>query len=347
MIHELIAKAAGRVDLAEDEMASAMEEISEGRATSAQIGALLVALLMKGETEAEIAGAVRVLREKALTVPVRPNGRPLVDVVGTGGDGRGTFNVSTTTAFVVSACGVRVAKHGNRSVSSSCGAADVLEALGVNLDLPPALAAECVESVGLGFLFAPLLHPAMRHAVPPRKEIRLKSIFNLIGPLTNPAGASHLLLGVYREDLVGVMAGVLKRLGCPGAMVVRGDDGCDEITITGPTKVARLRRGRVTVERIEPRDFGFLEAPLEAVQGGSADVNAAITRRVLEGRPGPCRDMVLLNAAAALTAAEAADNMTHGVRMAAQAVDSGRALARLDQLIDFTRRAAEGVAVGA
>ena len=348
MIPEAIASVTSGQDLPEETMMSVMEEISEGRATPAQISALIVGLLMKGETVDEIAGAARVLRGKSLRIPVRPAGGPLVDVVGTGGDCTGTFNVSTTTAFVAAGCGVTVAKHGNRSVSSSCGSADVLEALGVNLELDPAGAAECLERVGIAFLFAPLLHPAMRHAGPPRREIKIKSIFNLVGPLTNPAGAPIEVLGVYRRDLTETMGRVLQKLGCESAYVVHGEDGCDEISISGPTIMTRLHKGQLTTGLLKPEDLGLARSPLDSVRGGDAQVNAAISRDVLEGRPGPCRDMVLMNAAAVLVAAGQVENLRDGVAVAAESIDSGRAAQKLEDMAAVSRElGARRAAVGA
>ena len=338
MIHEAISKVVLRQDLSESEMIGVMTEISEGRATQAQIGALLVALRMKGECVDEIAGAARVLREKSLPVPITARPEILADIVGTGGDGLNTFNVSTTSAFVASACGLAVAKHGNRAASSQCGSADVLEALGVNINLAPEDLGLCLEWVGLAFLFAPSLHPAMRHAMNPRREIKLKSIFNLIGPLTNPARANVQVVGVYQPELTEPLAEVLGRLGSRGAFVVCGRDGCDEITVTGPTRVTRLTGGRIETSTIAPEDFGFRRAGAKDIRGGDAVHNAAVTVDILRGRPSPRRDMVLMNTAALLTAAGLADDMHAGVRQAAEAIDSGRALDKLHALVEATSR---------
>jgi len=337
MIHQAIAKVVLGQDLAEAEMMEVMTEISEGRATPAQIGALLVGLRMKGECVDEIAGAARVLRTKSRSIPLRSSDQVLVDTCGTGGDGLGTFNVSTTAALVVAGCGLKVAKHGNRSVSSRCGSADVLEALGVNLDLTPVEAAECLDRIGLGFLFAPLLHPAMAHAASPRRELGVKSIFNLVGPLTNPAGASVQVVGVYHPRLTETIAQVLGRLGCRSAFVVHGQDGCDEISITGPTRMTRLVAGRTVTETLVPEQVGLKRARPEEVKGGDPERNAAITLGVLEGRPGSCRDMALLNAAAALVAAEQAGDLREGLALAAEAVDSGRAMNKLRDLVSITQ----------
>ena len=333
MIHEAIAKVVLRQDLSEPEMMEVMTEIGGGQATPAQIGALLVGLRMKGECVDEVAGAARVLRSMSVAVPFDAAGQALVDTCGTGGDGSGTFNISTTTAFVVAGCGVRVAKHGNRSVSSRCGSADVLEALGLNLDLTPADVAECLNTTGIGFLFAPSFHPAMRHAVLPRRELGVKSIFNVIGPLTNPAGANVQVLGVYSPDLTETLARVLRRLGCRSAFVVHGEEGLDEISISGPTRLTRLDGDRITTSRLIPEDLGLKRAPLDQVRGGDAPRNAAITREVLEGRSGPARDAVLLNASAALTAAGRADDLQAGLALAVESIDSGQALAKLESLI--------------
>jgi anthranilate phosphoribosyltransferase len=289
---------------------------------------------MKGETVDEITGAARVLRKKCTPVPVTDQTAAMVDTCGTGGDGSGTFNVSTTAAFVVAGCGIKVAKHGNRSVSSRCGSADLIEALGVNLDLSPEETGLLIDQVGIGFLFAPLLHPAMRHAVMPRREIGLKSVFNILGPLTNPARASVQVIGVYRRDLTETMARVLNRLGCQSAYVVFGEDGLDEISISGPSRVSRLSEGQIITTPITPEAVGLARAKPEEVMGGDAVVNAEITRAVLTGQKSACRDMVLMNAAAALTAAGAARDLADGVDLAAEAIDSGRAVAKLKTLIE-------------
>ena len=334
MIQKIIAKAVGGNHLSENEMIDAMDLIMEGKATPAQIGALLIALRMKGETVEEIAGAARVMRAKASAVPTlaRNTGQALVDTVGTGGDGAGTFNVSTTTAFVVAGCGLKVAKHGNRAVSSSCGSADLIEALGVPLDLEPERLGECVDRAGIGFLFAPMLHKAMRHAIGPRREIGLRTIFNLLGPLTNPAGATVLLVGVYDRRLVRPLAQVLARLGAESAMVVHGEGGLDEVTITGRTHIARLFEGEVTEFEVSPEDMGFDRASLDEIRGGDAQMNLGQTMAVLSGESGPRRDMVLMNAAAALVTANKAGDFREGAALAAKSIDSGAAMARLHDL---------------
>ncbi|MBU1276282.1 MAG: anthranilate phosphoribosyltransferase [Proteobacteria bacterium] len=339
MIQEAIAKAVSGRDLSEEEMIGAMDQIMEGRATPAQIAALLVALRIKGESLEEISGAAQVMRAKATPVICRAaaRGELLVDTVGTGGDEAGTFNVSTTTAFVVAGAGLKVAKHGNRAVSSSCGAADLLESLGVPLDLDAEQIALCVDEVGVGFLFAPALHGAMRHAIGPRREIGLRTIFNLLGPLTNPAGATVLVVGVYDPKLVEPLAHVLGRLGAVSAFVVHGEGGLDEITITGATRMARLKDGVVDLLEITPEEVGLTRARLEDVAGGTVEQCRAHTLEVLSGRPGPRRDMVLMNAAAALVAANRAQDMAQGVALAAQVIDSGAALDKLEHLISFAK----------
>jgi len=342
MIQEAIAKAVKKHDLTEDEMIAAMDQIMEGQATPAQIGALLIALHMKGESVPEIAGAAKVMRAKSTRIPLGiTDGKALVDTCGTGGDGAGTFNVSTTTAFVVAGVGVKVAKHGNRSVSSRCGSADLMEALDIPLNLTPAQVGACIDEVGIGFLFAPLLHSAMRHAIGPRREIGLRTIFNVLGPLTNPAGASAQVLGVYAPDLVEPVARVLGRLGCRSAFVVHGQGGLDEISITGPTQAARLEQGNVSLLDIDPEKLGFKLARFEEIKGGEARENAALTLAVLKGEPGPCRDIVLLNAGAALAAAEVAPDLREGIHLAARAIDSGAALAKLEGLAALAQRLAK------
>ncbi len=335
MIQDAIAKAVAGRDLSEVEMAGVMERIADGRATPAQIGALLVGLRMKGETAAEIAGAAKVLRARSRAVlPGEVEfGRDLIDTCGTGGDGARTFNVSTAAAFVAAGAGLRVAKHGNRAVSSSCGSADVLEALGVELELAPARAAECIERIGIGFLFAPLWHPAMGRVAGPRREIGLRTIFNLLGPLANPAGAAIQVLGVYRPDLTETLAAVLARLGARSAFVVHGLDGLDEISIASPTKITRLQAGRLETFILTPEEAGLKRGRLEDIAGGDAVQNATLIREVLQGRKGAVRDVVLLNAAAALVAAGRAKTFAEGVELAAEAIDSGRAQAKLDELI--------------
>lgn len=336
MIKEAIAKAVERVDLTEAEAESAMREIMEGVATPAQIAAFMTALRMKGETVAEITGAARAMREKAVRILVDdPN---VVDTCGTGGDRRGTFNISTTAAFVVAGAGVTVAKHGNRAVSSACGSADVLKALGVRIDLPPDRVAAIVNEIGIGFLFAPLFHGAMKHAAAPRQETGLRSIFNLLGPLTNPAGASIQVLGVFSLHFTEPMAQTLLNLGGRRCFVVHGMDGLDEVTINGPSRVSEGNGGRVSTYSLDAKAFGLSEGRPEALTGGDADANAAITLAILSGETGARRDVVLMNAALALVASARAETLVDGVAMAAEAIDSGAARRKLDQLRDLTQR---------
>jgi anthranilate phosphoribosyltransferase len=338
MIKELISKIVRREDLTQGEMEKAMEEIMSGIATPAQIGAFITALRLKGETVEEIAGAAVTMRSKATRIMTdyrTPEG-VILDIVGTGGDESKTFNVSTTSAFVISGAGVTVAKHGNRAVSSLCGAADVLEALGVNLSLQTPDVERCIKSVGIGFLFAPIFHGAMKHAAGPRKEIGIRSVFNLLGPLTNPAGANVLLLGVYSMDLTEKIASVLERLDTKEAFVVCGEGKYDEISICGPTKVSHLKDRRIKTFEITPEQFGFKRAAISDIIGGDAGENAGILKGILKGEKGTRRDMVLMNSSAALVAAGKASDFPEGIKMAADSIDSGRAYERLESLIEFT-----------
>lgn len=339
-IQGAIAKVLEKQDLSEKEAEAAMTQIMEGQATPAQIGALLVALRMKGETVGEIAGAARAMRRSA--VPVRPQRRErLVDTCGTGGDRAGTFNVSTTAAFVVAGAGQPVAKHGNRSVSSKSGSADVLEALGVNLDLSAEQIAACIDEVGIGFLFAPRLHPAMKHAIGPRRELGMRTIFNILGPLTNPAGASAQVVGVYDAELTEPIARVLGALGCDTAFVVHGAGQVDELTTIGANRVSELRAGQVKTYQLDPAGLGFHRAYTADLRGGNAQENAKITQEVLAGADrGARRDAVLLNAAAALAAAGRARSIREGIEQAAESIESGAALQVLERLIDFSQACA-------
>lgn len=335
MIQQAIQKIVDGLHLTEQEAAAAMNVIMDGEATPAQIGAFITTLRIKGETVDEIVGCARVMREKANRIT--PAVTPLVDTCGTGGDGANTFNISTTAAFVVSAAGAAVAKHGNRSVSSRCGSADVLEALGVRIDLPPQAVRECIEQVGIGFLFAPQFHASMKHAVGPRKEVGIRSVFNVLGPLTNPACAHTQVVGVYDPALTHPLAEVLARLGVREAYVVHGLERLDEISISGETQVSHLKDGKVATFRIRPEDAGLKPAEPGAVRGGDAQENAEIVRSILRGQPGPKRDVVLLNAAAALVVSGIAADLAQGVALAAEAIDDGRAYDKLQALIEFTR----------
>ena len=321
--------------LSEDEAAAVMRDIMSGEATPAQVGAFLVALRAKGETVDEITGMARVMREHALTVPTAGLSG-LVDTCGTGGDASGTFNVSTAAAFVVAGAGGRVAKHGNRAMTSACGSADVLEALGAKIDLNPEQVAQCIRDVGIGFMFAQTFHPAMKHVAGPRREIGIRTVFNILGPLTNPAGAAHQLLGVARPELAPLLAEALGRLGVRHALVVHGHGGLDELSLSGPSTVHELRDGALREYNISPKEVGLAEAPNDAARGGSPKENAAALRAVLGGDTGPLRDITLLNAAAALVAADLASDIKEGVRLAARAVDSGAARDKLAAFVKLT-----------
>jgi len=335
MIREAIGRLVTGKHLSAEEAEAVMNEIMTGEATPAQIGSFLTALRIKGETAEEIAGCVRSMRANA--IPVRPRASPLVDVVGTGGDGAHTYNISTTASFVVAGAGLAVAKHGNRAVSSKAGAADVLTALGVRITLTPEQAARCIDEVGIGFLFASNLHPAMRHAIGPRREMGIRTIFNILGPLANPAGAQIQLVGVYDARLTRTMAEVLQQLGGQAAYVVHGAGGLDELSTIGPNHVTAFR-GSAPVHdfELDPQALGLPRATIDDLRGGAPEENAATTRRILGGERGPRRDTVLLNAAAALTAAAAAPDLQAGLAIAAESLDSGRALQKLDALVAFT-----------
>lgn len=320
-----------RRDLSHDEMQSVMNTIMTGEATQAQIGGFLVGLRMKGETINEITAAAQVMRELATRVEV--SGDHVVDIVGTGGDGSSTFNISTASCFVVAAAGGKVAKHGNRSVSSKSGAADLLEAAGVNLDITPEQVAQCVEQAGVGFMFAPKHHSAMKHAIGPRKEMAVRTIFNVLGPLTNPAGAPNQLLGVFSRDLVEPLAKVLANLGSHHVLVVHSDDGMDEISIGAPTFVAELKDGEVKTYTIKPEDFGLSSGDVGALKVADAAQSLAVIQAVFENQPGPARDIVALNAGAAIYAAGLADTLQAGVDKAMEIIASGAARARLDDLV--------------
>jgi len=336
-IREAIDKLVNRINLSEAETIDVMNQIMTGEATPLQVAAFLTALRMKGESVEEITGAARVMREKAHRVNV--GSKTVLDTCGTGGDQKGTFNISTTAAFILAGAGVNVAKHGNRSVSSQSGSADVLGALGVKVDAPKERVEQCIAKIGIGFLFAPLLHEAMKYAVQPRRDIGIRTIFNILGPLTNPAMASHQLIGIYSGELVGMIAHVLKNLGSVRAMVVHGLEGLDEISLCGPTKVAELRDGQVKEYTIEPEQFGLQRCRLEELRGGSAEQSAVIVKGVLEGKPGPARNVVLLNGGAALYVSGSAATMQDGIRLAAESIGSGKARQKLEQLVEMTNAA--------
>jgi len=343
-LHRLVTH---RESLSREEARAAMSEILAGHASDAQIAAFLVALQIKGETVDEIVGFAEAIRSAATPLAVGGNSAlgiavsgterdALVDTCGTGGDVSGTFNISTATALTVAGAGVRVAKHGNRSVSSQCGSADVIEALGVKLTLPPERVSACLDQVGIAFLYAPSMHSAMKHVQTARRELKLRTVFNLLGPLTNPAGAGCQVVGVYAKPLVEKIAAALNKLGVKRAMVVHGSDGLDEITLSGPTFVAEVKDAAVKTYEITPEQFGLKRAPVSAISGGDVAANAQIIREILDAKKSPRRDVVLLNSAAALFVAGKVASMQDGIAMAVKSLDSGAARQRLDQLVKFT-----------
>lgn len=350
MIKTAIARVVRGEDLTEVEMEMVMDEIMSGQASDAQIGALVTALRIKGETIDEITGAARAMRAKAIRINLKNNlvnldrdeinieEETILDTCGTGGDGTKTFNVSTATAFVATGAGVKVAKHGNRAVSSLCGSADVLENLGVNLNLSSTDVERSIQEIGIGFLFAPLFHGAMKHAARPRQEIGIRTIFNLLGPLTNPAGASAQVLGVYAPELTDKMAWVLQRLGTREAFVVCGQGTFDEISICGPTRISHLKNGQVFTYDLSPEEVDLKRADQESINGGNAFENAGIIRALLNGEPGAKREMVLMNAAAAFLAVGLDKAFKEGIKRGEEAIDSGRAKEKLEQLIAFTQQ---------
>jgi len=338
MIKEAIQTLVSGKSLTRDEAAAVMEEIMEGKATPSQLGAFLTALRIKGETADEIAGLASVMRAKAVRVTVN---EPVLDIVGTGGDGSGTFNISTAAAFVAAGAGIKVAKHGNHAASSQCGSADVLEALGVKIELSAEGVKRCIEEVGIGFMFAPAFHPAMKHAAPTRREIGIRTVFNILGPLTNPAHAQYQVIGVPSEELQEKIAAALLHMDVKHALVVHGEDGLDEITITGKTTVSELKDGEISIYSISPEDFGLPKADSKSLKGGTVGKNAAIMRGVLSGVPGPKQDVVLLNAAAGLVAGDRVPALKQGVDLAKQVIDSGKALEKLEQLIELSQKVAK------
>ncbi|MFC1993412.1 anthranilate phosphoribosyltransferase [Chloroflexota bacterium] len=334
MIKEAISYLISGRSLTMEEAASVMEEIMSGEVTAAQFGAFVTALRIKGETADEIAGMASVMRAKAIHVETAD---PVIDVVGTGGDNSNTFNISTAAAFVAAGAGLKVAKHGNRAMSSQCGSADVLEALGVRIDLNAEQVQKCIEEVGIGFMFAPVFHPAMKYASAPRREIGIRTVFNILGPLTNPAGAKKQVVGVADGTLVEKLALVLKSLGCQHVLVVHGEDGLDEISVTGKTQVCELKDDDIKSYSISPDDFGLLQASLDSLRGGTLDENAKLLRGVLAGTTGPQRDVVVMNAAAALLAGDREKTLKQGAALANEIIDSGCALAKLEHLIKFSQ----------
>jgi anthranilate phosphoribosyltransferase len=349
IIIEAVRALVDRRDLSRIEAAAAMEAIMSGAATNAQIAAFLTALRMKGETGEELIGFAQVMRQTAVKVRTRASEvvgatgtdrEMLIDTAGTGGDASGTFNVSTATAFVVAGAGLKVAKHGNRSVSSLCGSADVVETLGINIELSAAKVAHCVDEVGIGFLYAPLLHTAMKHVMAARREMGIRTVFNMLGPLTNPAGANAQVIGVYSDALTEPLARALAELGTLRAFVVHGDDGLDEISNTGPSHISEVHEGVVRSSTVRPEDFGLPRASLRDLRGGDREENAEIVRRVLAAEAGPRRDIVLMNAAAAIVVGGKAHDFKEGVALAAQSIDSGAAAAKLANLIALSQRLA-------
>lgn len=336
MIKDAIAKLADRMDLSEKEAEEVMAEVMDGAATPAQIAAYLMGLRIKGETVEEIAGSARAMRAKAIRI--RAADPLVVDTCGTGGDRANTFNISTTAAFVVAGSGLTVAKHGNRSVSSRSGSADVLAALGVRIELPPERVADCVNEVGIGFLFAPRFHGAMRHCAAPRQEMGIRTLLNILGPLTNPAGATIQVLGVFAPDLTELLAKVLVRLGTRRCFVVHGLDGLDEITLTDRTRVSEAKGGVVSTFYVEPADFGLERVRLRELSGGDVEENARITKEILRGHRGPRRDVTCMNAAPALVAGERAKTLREGFELAGRIIDSGAAMEKLERLVEFTNR---------
>jgi anthranilate phosphoribosyltransferase len=335
MFNKHLDKVVSRQNLSLAEMEEAMSMVMEGKTTDSQLAGFLVGLRMKGETIDEITGAASVMRNKAAAVRTKADN--LIDSCGTGGDEKGTFNISTTTAIVMAAGGLNVAKHGNRSVSSKSGSADLLEELGVKIDLDPELAGKCLDEIGISFLFAPHFHQAMKYAVGPRKELGLRTIFNILGPLTNPAKAEYQVLGVYKEELVLPLAHVLKNLGLKSAMVVHGAGGVDELSLAGENKTAYLKDGEVREYNFTPAEAGLETAPIEAILGGTPKENKKITLAILNGEKGPRRDVILLNSAAAFMVENKVNNLKDGVKMAAEIIDSGKALKKLEELIACSR----------
>lgn len=326
-------------ELSSEDAATVMDIIMNGQATPAQIGALATALRMRGETVSEIAGFARTMRRHAVAVTLPDDPRPIVDTCGTGGDGSGTFNISTTAAFVIAGAGTRVAKHGNRAATSLCGSADLLEGLGVKIDMTPVQVAESIQSTGFGFMFAQAFHPSFRHAGPSRREIGIRTIFNALGPLTNPAGVRHQLIGVGHSHLVSKLAQAHAMLGSEHVVVVHSGDGLDEIGISGPTSVTEYdaRTREITTYEVVPEGFGLGRCEIDSVRGGAVAENIKIVLGVLDGESGPCRDVVLLNAGAGLYAANAVGSILEGIALAADSIDTGRARASLDAVVAYSQ----------
>ncbi len=330
MIKEAIKKLVEKESLTSDEASAVMEEIMSGEATPSQLASFITALRMKGETADEIIGLAKTMRAKAIPVAFE---EPSLDTCGTGGDCAGTFNISTTAAFIAAGAGINVAKHGNRAMSSCCGSADVLEALGVKIELNAGQVRQCIEEAGIGFMFAPAFHPAMKYAAATRREIGIRTVFNILGPLTNPAGAKYQVLGVPSDGLVEKLAIVLNGLGCEHALVIHGEDGIDEFTITGQTHICEVNKGEINCYYVKPEDLGLRKNGASSLKGGNAQENANLLRQILNGDKVPQRDVVLLNAAAALVAGNKASGLAEGVRLAAEIIDNGSARKKLEQMI--------------
>jgi anthranilate phosphoribosyltransferase len=330
MIKEAIKKLVEKESLTVDEASVVMEEIMSGEATPSQLASFITALRMKGETADEIIGLAKTMRAKAIPVVFE---QPSLDTCGTGGDCAGTFNISTTAAFIAAGAGIKVAKHGNRAMSSCCGSADVLEALGVKIELNAGQVRQCIEEAGIGFMFAPVFHPAMKYAAATRREIGIRTVFNILGPLTNPAGAKYQVLGVPSDGLVEKLAVVLNGLGCEHALVIHGEDGIDEFTITGQTHICEVNKGEINCYYVKPEDLGLRKNVAASLKGGNAQENAGLLRQILNGDKVPQRDVVLLNAAAALLAGNKAPGLSEGVRLAAEIIDNGYAKNKLEQMI--------------
>jgi anthranilate phosphoribosyltransferase len=340
MIKEAIAALVSGRSLTADDAAQVMEEIMQGEATPAQFGAFVTALRLKGETVDEIVGLAKTMRARA--IPVAIDGL-VVDTCGTGGDGSQTFNISTTAAFVAAGAGLKVAKHGNRAMSSQCGSADVLEALGVKIDLNAEQVQKCLQEIGIGFMFAPAFHPAMKYAAVPRREIGIRTIFNILGPLTNPAGAKAQVLGVADDSLVEKMTQALQQLDCHHALVVHGEDGLDEITVAGETHICELQGGNIVNYTISPEKIGLKRASSESLKGGSVKENAEMLRNILAGASGPQRDAVLMNTAAVLLAGDKVQTLHQGVELAQKTIDGGQALNKLEQLIELSQHLSQRI----
>lgn len=337
MIKECIKKLVDGLDLSGTESEKAMNEIMSGEATPSQISALITALRIKGETIEEISGFAKIMRSHAIKLSLKSD--YYVDTCGTGGDVSGTFNVSTVSSFVAAGAGVKIAKHGNRAVSSKCGSADLLEKLGIKIDISPEKVSECIDNIGIGFIFAPLFHQAMKYAAPTRKEIGIRTVFNILGPVSNPANTKGQLMGVYASKLTNVMASVLKNQGCETAIVVHGMDGIDEVSISGVTKISHLSNGIIKEYSVEPENFGIKRQPLSSITGGSSEENAAIAVNILEGKEkGPKRDITILNAAAAIVVGKKALDIKEGIELARKAIDSGSAIGMLQKLKEFTNK---------